>query len=94
MPKIPVGDKGDYYWVDSWDYVLSLKYTESKEAYDAFNGSGISIYERMAMRYKGQIPDDYWMLDVGTVNYGKDFVTIERVWAHKNHFHIVRRQRD
>ena len=89
MPKIPVGDKGDYYWVDAWDYVLSFKYTETKEAYDAFNGSGLSIYERMVMRYKGQIPDNYWMLDVEGAEYGKEFVTITRYWAHKDHCRFV-----
>jgi hypothetical protein len=89
MPKIPVGKEGDYIWVDSWDYVLSFNYTETREAYDAFSGSGITIYERMVMRYKGQIPYDYWLLEVEGTDYNERTVTIRRYWAHKDHHRFV-----
>lgn len=88
MPKIPVNDDG-YYTFDSWDDVLSFKYTETKEAYKSFVGSGLTIYERMAMRYREQIPLDFWMLEVEDWKEDESFITITRYWGRAGHFRFV-----
>ena len=89
MPKIPVGNKGDYYWIDKWEHLFTYQYMETKKQHDALIESGITIYERMALRVKDQIPEDYWMLGVDEVEWGDKFIRIRRYWAHKDHYRFV-----
>lgn len=89
MPKIPVGNKGDYYLVDGWKHLFTFQYQETRQQHDALIGSEFTIYDRMAQRVNGQIPEDYWLLGVDEVDWGDEFITIKRYWAHKDHHRFV-----
>jgi len=87
--KIYVGEKGDYYWIDKPEHLLTYRYQETIQQHDAHIKSGTTIYERIARRVKGKIPEDYWILEFEAVEWGKKFITIERYWAHKDHHRFV-----
>jgi len=85
MPKIPVDDKGDYYLVDGWEHLYTFQYRETRKQFEELNKAGFTIYERMSRRIGNQIPEDFWMLGVEESEWGEDFITIKRFWAHKHH---------
>jgi len=88
MPKLPVGNKGDYYWVDKLEYLFTFQYIETRRELEALRESGSTIYERMVRRYEGQIPEGYLVLGDDT-EWGDEFITIRRCWAHKDHHWFV-----
>ena len=85
---MPVGDKGDYYWIDDWKYLYTYQYQETRKQFEELRASGTTIHEGNALKVKDQIPEDYWVLG-GNEEWGDEFITIRQYWAHKHHYRFV-----
>jgi hypothetical protein len=99
MPRLPVGDKGDYYHVDKWEHLLTYKYMVTQQVRKALEKAGLSFYydgmhqKIKQMRESGEIPQDFDILGTDWEE-SKEFITVTSYWAKSGYYRFVAARRE